>query len=478
MSFYIWDKKHLCAISTIENVYDTFETEEEAEHEITVQRLKYKTSPHDYVIKTLPDEFWCVDARDNLAHNVWDRPVWYHEPWYQERMEDIKAYAHVAQYDAKSITYYENSRNGAKGKFTATTPGRFLQKYFGDRLTQKQIHTYAEMHKEQWVDPPQLLWAITPEEIAAVYQMQTTSWWSCMQYKVGEHETWPNDTIHPAYAYGAGDIWLAYIMKGAKLSGRVLVWHDKKLVGRFYGDVTSLRSALFDYGIQTKSNTESYDAFVGAKLLYLPYEGDEDIPGPKNAPAITVPFLDSDDGDGLILNPDGKTLTIVNQHWDDVRGVTKPAEWSAEWNTGVIRKRATCPLCGESVCGGWRTIIGKDGAETYFCEDCCERQIGSGPKQPTNNVILSDFSTKLYDARYYLYDAVLAYTPFGNVYMLGVRGVDPYSKSMKSKEFWRNEDLVTMANGDVWGKGEVELHAFQSTLDGKLYPFIETGIMA
>lgn len=329
--FYIWD-----AIGSRKLLEPTglctpflFETEDEASEYIA------KTFHHNtqYVTKYYPTDTWICIERDLIESKARTLPVWYHCPWYQERENDILAFPHVDPKDKAMILYYESGLKGKRNKTTSTTPGKFLQKYFGDILSQPQIKMWAERHKETFevVQPnKELKWADTPQQIEMVYSAMT-KFYSCM----GDIRSIHHSIGHPTRAYGAGDLSVAYVHQGQLVLARAVVWREKGLVGRVYGDDTLLRTLLKKDGIKSNSNQDKFDVMVGAKMLLIPLQGKlhramDVVDSGSSLPDIVVPKLDGNatglspvDGNLVIDPPDRDSL----YHADNENGYSQASNY-------------------------------------------------------------------------------------------------------------------------------------------------------
>jgi hypothetical protein len=82
----------------------------------------------------------------------------------------------------------------------------------------------------------------------------------------GDDEKW-EDGEHPARIYGAGDLQLAYIETDHVIVARCLVWPEKLLMSRCYGDKTLMDSELKKLGYVTFDMGGPKYGFRGARLL-------------------------------------------------------------------------------------------------------------------------------------------------------------------------------------------------------------------
>ena len=85
----------------------------------------------------------------------------------------------------------------------------------------------------------ELLFARTAEKIEEVY---TTGPSSCMAHK---KEVWGADMpVHPTSVYASPDLAVAYMNYGGRKASRTVVWPEKKIYVRIYGDHLRMQKLL------------------------------------------------------------------------------------------------------------------------------------------------------------------------------------------------------------------------------------------
>jgi hypothetical protein len=241
------------------------------------------------------DDSWKKRELQKFSNGQYQPCVWQDEKWYTDAKEKVfdKFFPHISLTNTSVIAFTETPEKGMQDIQTPIKPGKFLQRFFGKVLSADEITEWANRHTEEWAKGPQLKLASTPEEITAVYEMNS-GFTSCMQKPVNHFEP----LINPTRVYANGDLKLGYITdKSGKLLARALVWPEKKKVGRIYGDDYRFRAAVKEtLGFETKSNNGTYDTFAGAKLERIEYEN-----------GFVVPYIDgqayiADMGDHLVIN--------------------------------------------------------------------------------------------------------------------------------------------------------------------------------
>ena len=168
-------------------------------------------------------------------------------------------FAHLAAVSNDMIGYFRSEAEAIIGKVTPIKPGRYIEQFYPGTSDGDRRRLVAA------VDPcGEVHFAMTREEIRRVYIEGPRS---CMSYPVG-HSDWRTTVgkdIHPTEIYAAGDLGVAYLLnEQRRISTRVVVWPEKKLYGRIYGDLERMKIKLREDGYKQTSH------FDGAKLLKIP----------------------------------------------------------------------------------------------------------------------------------------------------------------------------------------------------------------
>jgi hypothetical protein len=185
--------------------------------------------------------------------------------WHQPTTLRIRRhqYPHISTENAAMIAFTPDEVFGKADRQLSMRPGKYLTRFFPD-LSQKAVESAIAA----WKGTAQavLEFAHTPEDIAWVYKQGPRS---CMAAD-GAFEKLPK---HPAYAYGAGDLAVAYFKNHPdskseqEVAARVLVWPEKNIyAASLYGDYQTLRYLLKQKGYEQASSGN----FAGAKILKIP----------------------------------------------------------------------------------------------------------------------------------------------------------------------------------------------------------------
>lgn len=228
----------------------------------------------DGTYKALP---WSLPARDATA---------FHFP-------------HISTEDGAKIAYTQDSDKGMRDIQTRIKPGRYLAQFYGDVYDTPTIARMAAEFDRDYGDGVKLQFANTEDEIENVYVHGPHS---CMAYRP-EHF---NSSIHPCRIYAAGDLAVAYIERNGSITARCLVWPEKKLAGRLYGDEVRLHDLLEEAGYTGFHG----DNLEGARMLRI-----------KEGRGFVMPYIDGsqsagDDGEYLILG--GHGIYAGNQYGTSV----------------------------------------------------------------------------------------------------------------------------------------------------------------
>lgn len=177
-------------------------------------------------------------------------------PWtdysYYEGEHRLRHFAHVSMKFAGQVAFTKSSEHGMRDRQTVMRPGRYLEEYF----------SCVDLEcRQAWIGAvsafkTKLGFARTPDEIERVYVGGPSS---CMSHKAGEYES----SEHPVRVYGDSDLAIAYIGDMDKAAGRAIVWPDKKIYGRIYGNDAVMVALLAEAGYQEAGN---WNDWLGAKI--------------------------------------------------------------------------------------------------------------------------------------------------------------------------------------------------------------------
>lgn len=391
--------------------YSNYNTLEEAKTRVVQLGNEFPSGQYYWEILEVPHDSAMQAYHTGLDNGSLYYPLWFTSIMgYDYSQRKLGHLSHIDLEHPDFISFYPNAEKRERGLRTRQKPGKYLKTFYSDKLTDVEIEYWAAKHKETYSSSgDKLYWAETPEEISLVYQREA-EFGSCMQYAYNVERKswgsggWPSSMKnHPTAAYGAGDLSVAYLLRGETLKARALVWREKGLVGRVYGDGVALRRALAKEGIKTTSTSGSYDSMAGAKLLRLPVKepdktrtvGRHEIPYIEGgAPTlVSHPYLDGDLG-FLVESADKQYLTIEGANVASQIGRPYIDGRSAQ---GVTNIAGNCAKCGSGDRVNKVSLI-KQEDDTFKVGYCCH--VCSRTMHYLNEDVYSP-PEYVQDARYY-----------------------------------------------------------------------------
>jgi len=193
-------------------------------------------------------------------------------------------FVHVSE--TGTLAYTESDAKGAVDVQGRLKPGKYLTKYFSDILLAQQIQDIAL----RWACEFETFNLRITQDADQIEHVYLNGPSSCMSAPVRQY----NSEIHPVRAYGKGDLALAYLTNddGDIFSARAVVWPDRKVYGRIYGDEHRMREALTRAGYRRGQ-------FFDARIARIP-QGDW----------FVCPFVDRHD----YLSDDGEFLRFTHDY--------------------------------------------------------------------------------------------------------------------------------------------------------------------
>lgn len=302
----------------------------------------------------------------------WVGSDWWNSPGAYAIWKDH--FPHAALEKPGWIAFTKDEADGSKDKQTLLRPGAYLTRYF-EKTLRDYGYSSAALSEQfmKMYGPIEVKFATTKEEVIKVYDGLAT----CMAGK-----RWPKNT-HPATIYLAGDLQIAYIgnLEAGRVSARTLVWPDRKIHSRVYGDIARLTQGLERLGYK-------WGAPIGAKLQRVKLNSVEFDGGGVPSGCFLVPYIDKknqqggghlgvkDDGEHLIICADGESGSHHAGQADGVSGPYVPRD--DEYPT------FTCDRCDE---GGFRRVYEvldrePDDEDVHepimWCEECREHATQCG----------------------------------------------------------------------------------------------------
>ena len=225
-----------------------------AEAAATSRRLA-KEMGEKLMVKPIVNNKWRERETLRVINGTYRRLPWDNDRWWGSNTAlaiHKDHFAHPSIEKPGWLAYTKSPEDGAIDKQTILRPGAYLKRYF-----ERVMHDHGCSERalvESFMrayGPLDIKFAATEDEIISVYE---TGPETCMRGK-----PWPGDGRNPAYIYAAGDLQVAYLGELHRASARVLVWPEKKIFSRIYGDIARLTQGLERMGYK-------WGAPIGARL--------------------------------------------------------------------------------------------------------------------------------------------------------------------------------------------------------------------
>lgn len=252
-------------------------------------------------------------------------------------------YAHISISHPGMVAYTPDDVKGIEDRQTRTTPGRYLAQFASQLFSESEIATYVGRVKAA---AGELRIARTADDIARVYNAPDAPS-SCMSGdKYGFAES-------PTRVYGDSDLGVAYIGSLSEnddrdkdtIAARCIVWPDKRLYGRAYGDTATIHAILKMHGWR-------HGSMCGAHVRVLEAQsGDGEY---------MMPYIDGISSCSLVRH-EGKRWFCL-----DDRG-----EYDCQNTDGSTGSSNTCSNCGER-CGRDESYCQSCNEDRVSCEHCNE----------------------------------------------------------------------------------------------------------
>lgn len=291
------------------------------------------------------DENWQERERSRWLNR--ELPVWHEERWWVDNYSIWgNHFVHRSVNNPALLAYTESEAKGKRDIQTPIKPGRYLSKFFGKILTEKQIAYYAAWQTSgarpvsEWHDAKRwsLAFAWTQDEIISVYKDGPRS---CMS---GDHF---DDDNNPVRVYAAGDLAVAYLHDGGgMIKARALVWPERKVVGRIYPTPDN----WMDDGFECRTDSEDCQLALLKRLQGEGYRmgGIEDGVSFEGARLL---ILESNNGGWVMPYLDGAYgVYRSGSFWRMTADQTK-LEYRCDTTDGRIESGGgcTCDECGDDI---------------------------------------------------------------------------------------------------------------------------------
>jgi hypothetical protein len=318
---------------------------------------KWQLRPH------IVDHSWRKREEKKFYDGTYHPVPWDSQRWFRDSVYWENHFAHLSIENDVRIAYTPNQDMGLADRQKRVRPGAYLAEYFSRVISSDTIREIVAEFSITHEDIKMGL-ARTAEDIVDVYKRGPRS---CMD---GSHN-FSYLPVHPTAAYAGPDLAVAYLTKDdadmrkkvcnhcfeneagcsnhpkcsprtdSVYSARCVVWPERKIYNRPYGDVDRLVLALKKEGYKNGSIT-------GARLSKIPHKHD-------GHNAFVAPYIDGT----MNMKEEGNFLKI-------------DAEGYFHSNGGgyVIDNRPKCSVCDKLVNMVQRNFLDRRGRNFPVCSSC------------------------------------------------------------------------------------------------------------
>lgn len=330
---------------------------------LVVEKRLGKVQPRPYAT----DSNWRDRERQRFSDGTYQALPWAEDAWWTsalaKRPSLVEHFAHVAKDAPGMLSYTESATKGALDRQTRARPGRYLSAFFAEALSADEIRAHAARYAATF-EGLELRFSDSATSIERVYRRGPTS---CMSHPSGDYQT----PYHPVRIYGDSDLSVAFIGQGAvssaefHVSARALVWRERKLYGRIYGDSDRM-AYLLDLagykqgGTARDSEGRAKNPFPGARLPLRTLE--------RDSSRIIMPYVDGHSY--ALISDDNKWLTLTDETQQPPRGALG-IHPNGGHETGIVKDtRPRCQRCAV-VLGAQRGVsVQAIGGEALWCDAC------------------------------------------------------------------------------------------------------------
>lgn len=346
------------------------------------------------------DSSWIEREAARLGNGFHEALPWRFQSFWDYDAESMR-FAHVAKKDPIKIAFTESPEKGMRDIQTVLTPGRYLERFYSDRLSSEEIRDLARSYATR-LDTPEFCVARLSSEIVSIYRNGPNS---CMSLSLDSYQS----DVHPVSVYGYDDesdgpdsaLVLAYLRIDQRITARALISERDKTHMRLYGDTELLRKSLNAAGYHS-ANPFGYTvkAIEYSGSYVMPYidAGETSGYGAADVKMRSGRFVICESGDhtagetcGLLSEPEPEPEGEYCEYYEETRDEES-----------------------------YTVIVSDDGDMQSWCETACD-----------------NYATRL-NGRYYS-DEIVRSDGHGNSFIIGD---DNYSYCDRTDEFWPSDEMV------------------------------------
>ena len=180
--------------------------------------------------RRVKDDQWKEREQERYTSKEYKELPWSNNVWWKNHAHiHGDHFPHVSVRNSVGLmAYTESDEKGSADVQTAIKPGKYLEKFFSKVLDPYIIRDLSTQFSNVFEDNC-LIMATTEDEFEELYTKGPSS---CMSHPIEKYLS----PVHPVRMYVAGDLQLAYMKRDGRVVARSLVWPERKLYSRIYGD--------------------------------------------------------------------------------------------------------------------------------------------------------------------------------------------------------------------------------------------------
>lgn len=284
---------------------------------------------------------------------------WEHKSWFAASPYYCLHAVRASEEDPAQVAFFASVEKMERGIRTRCKPGRYLQKYFSDVLSEEEIRRWANAHITKYA-PAEVRFAYSESDCVRVVNEGPGSCMAAVNHDGDYH--WYVGHVHPAAVYGHPDghpdfevdTCVAYIEdEHGRVTARAVCNKKDKTYVRIYGDEEKLYEALTRLGWEQKSG-----ALEGCRVRCI---------WDRNGDGHILPYFDAgiaSQGGSMNYDVDGRYLVITCE------GAYDSSDGYNYGGVSVDPGTRSCDYCGNHVHEDDLTFVEGEG---YVCPGCLDR---------------------------------------------------------------------------------------------------------
>ena len=188
--------------------------------------------------------------RYKLNQNEWDVVPWAGMVWWDTSPYKYLHGVHMSKETPGNIAYAESQTKREAGRYTSTKAGRYLTRFFGDKLDEKQIKMWAEKCAA----------SVVPLTLEFIGSNDPTGWMEVYHDGPDSCMSGESSECVAVYAHDKSVLRLAYVTRGNDTVGRCIVREDTtpKQYIRVYPNTDSTENQKVSTGLTSLLQDAGY----------------------------------------------------------------------------------------------------------------------------------------------------------------------------------------------------------------------------